>query len=114
MSSVNERTETLLMNMVIASGQTKTAPIENPKMALVGFITPATLTGTSFSFEGSVDGSTYYPIHKDDGTVYTVPVAASRYTFLPPYNVCGWQYIKIVSNSAEGAARTIIGIFRVL
>lgn len=114
MGSVNERTEFLLRNLIIANGGTKSVAIENPRMALVGVITPAAMTGTSFSFEVSPDGSTYYPVYLEDGTLYSVPAAAGRYFQLSPGNTCGFQWVKLVSNAAEGAERTFIGVFRVV
>lgn len=68
--------------------------------------TPAALTGTTFTFQASVDGSTWYDLY-NGSTSYSVTVAASRYISLNPDVFEGVKYIRIVSGSAEGASRTI-------
>lgn len=89
-----------------SSGTTSTVfPI--PSTAFGGFQTPAQLTGTEFSFLTSFsrDGS-FLPLRKD-GAVISIPVSVSgSYTFPP--EMYGFPFAKIVSNSAEAAAREIL------
>ena len=68
--------------------------------------TPAALTGTSFTFQASVDGASWFDLY-NAGTQYSVTVAASRYIALNPDVFEGIRYIRIVSGSSEGASRTI-------
>ena len=89
-----------------SSGTTSSARDLNGLGNLVALVTPATLTGTSFTFQASVDGSTYNNVY-NEGTQYSVTVAASRYVALDPAVFAGAQYVKVVSGSTEAAERTI-------
>jgi hypothetical protein len=104
------------VNAVIANGQTASSAISLSDNALdfscfVGFYTPATLTGTSFTFQASSDGSTFVNV-LNEGTSYSVTVAASRYVSVEPAVFAGVRFIKIVSGSSEGAERTIVACLR--
>jgi hypothetical protein len=79
---------------------------------LVAIITPGTLTGTAMTFQGSVDNSTFVAVHNDLGAAISATVAASRYIVLDPADFAGIRYIKVVSGSAEAAARTITLVAR--
>jgi hypothetical protein len=72
----------------------------------LGIITPAALTGASFTFEGSIDAVTFRPLY-NEGTLYSVTVAASRYIALNPSVMQSVKHLKIVSGSSEGALRVI-------
>ena len=99
-------------SVVIANGQTVSEAAPFYGLRLVGLITPAALTGTSVTFQGSVDGVTYVPIYDSAGVAITATVSTSRWTVLDPADFAGMAYIKVVSGSAEGAARTIVLIAR--
>jgi hypothetical protein len=75
-------------------------------MYCLGLVTPAALTGTACTFEGSIDGSTFRPLY-DQGTQYSVNVGTSRYVALKPEVMQSAKYLKVVSGSSEGALRTI-------
>jgi hypothetical protein len=47
-----------------------------------------------------------------EGTLVQFSVAASRGLSWDPAKFAGWRYVKIVSGSAEGAARTIVPVWR--
>lgn len=76
--------------------------------SLVGISLPAALTGTALTFTVcNTLAGTYVPLYNAAGVVsYTV--AASRYVAIDPKDFQGVAYLKIVSGSAEGAARTLI------
>lgn len=78
----------------------------------VGFITPAALTGTAFTFTGSIDDSTFTAIYNSSNTAYSITVGTSRYYMLNPADFLGCRYVRIVSNGTEAAARTITVITR--
>lgn len=96
------------LSAVIASGQTKSGVIDLSGCVLVGLLTPSALTGTVFTFEAatSADGM-FLPVYDAAGALVSVTVAASRFISILPSDLAGIQYLKIVSGSAEGAARTI-------
>lgn len=78
----------------------------------VGFITPAALTGTAFTFEGSIDNSTFTALYNADNSAFSITVSASRYYCLNPADFLGMRYVRLVSNATEGAARTVTVITR--
>lgn len=72
----------------------------------LALVTPAALTGTTFTFQASADGSTYVQIYYES-TAYSVTVSTSRHIALDRRAFEGVRYVKIVSGTAEGALRTI-------
>lgn len=103
-----------MATLTIASGQTTSDAVNLASIghALVGLVTPATLTGTAFTFSVSQDGTTYNTLYDKNGSSYSVTVAASRYILLPPADFAGIGYLKIVSGSTEGGTRSIVVVTR--
>lgn len=70
--------------------------------ALVGIIAPASMAGSSLTFEVSPDGATWYTLRDDLGTLVSVTLnaAAAFYSLsrIIPFAV---PYIRTVSSSAE-------------
>ena len=98
------------IDVAIASGQTvsSVANLANGQ-TLVGLILPAALTGTTITFQrcDTADG-TFVPIYSMDGaSVYGIVAGTSRYVPVQPDVFSGVPFVKVVSGSAEGAARTI-------
>lgn len=89
-----------------SSGTTSSAANVYGKGNVVAVETPSALTGTSFTFEASTDGSTYVPLY-NEGTQYSVTVGTSRYVALDPAVFAGVKWVKVVSGSSEAASRTI-------
>lgn len=92
----------------IANGQTKSGAVDLGGRTLQGIFTPGALTGTALTFEAAptADG-TYVPVRKEDGSAYTLTVAASRYTRVDATLFAGLRFIKVVSGSSEGAERVL-------
>lgn len=92
----------------IASGQTVSAAVNLGGGTLVGIITPAALTGTSFTFQTSdaIDG-TYVTCEDGAGAAIAKTVSASKDIKIAPTDLLRRRYLKIVSNSAEAADRTL-------
>ena len=96
-----------IQSTTIANGQTKSAELRTGyRTSVVALVTPAALTGTAFTFEGSLDGSTFVPVY-NEATQYSVNVGTSRYVALNASVFQGLQSIKVVSGSSEAAERTI-------
>lgn len=70
------------------------------------FVTPSSLTSTSFTFQVSVDGSTWVNLYDVFGAQISITVAASR-AFPLPLELFDFAYARIVAGSAEGADRSI-------
>lgn len=95
-------------SVVIASGQTVSAALDCGGFSLVGLVIPAAFTGTAITFQVSADGVTYQPLYDSSNTVVSITVAQGRSYALAPTNFQGAAFLKIVSGTAEGAARTIV------
>ena len=101
-----------VINCTILNGQTKSEAIRTGyKSSLVALITPAALTGTTFTFEASVDGTTFAPVY-NEATLYSLTVSTSRYIALNLSVFAGAQNIKVVSGSAEAGDRQIALVVR--
>lgn len=91
----------------IASSGTTTPAIATQGLSLVGIQLPATFTGTTITFQGSVDGTTYQVIKSTtSGTSLSYTVAQATYVAIDPTPFYGLKYIKLVSGSTEGGARS--------
>jgi len=99
-----QKLETL--TTTIASGQTTSGAVKVDGLMIAGVDLGPTLTGTTLSVQNSVDGSTYRAAYDSTGAAVSWTVAGGRYLkFDPP--LLGYQSIKFVSGSAEGADRTL-------
>lgn len=101
----------------IANGATVSGAIETKAgndMALVGIITPAALTGVAFTFQAchTDAAGTFNAVYDTTGTQTSFTVSTSRFIRVDPITFCGASFIKVVSGSAEGAARSIVLVFR--
>ncbi len=93
---------------VIASSGTKTAAVHLGGMALCGIQFPATFTGTTVTFEASFDGVTFVALKSTtSGSALSYTVAQGTFAAIDPKDFQGVNYLKVVSGSTEGAARTL-------
>lgn len=76
---------------------------------VLAVITPGTLNGTSFKFQGAndADGTQYLGVW-NGATEYEVGVGTSRYVALNQDVLGSCRRLKIVSTTTETAARTLI------
>ena len=95
--------------VTLANTATVTAPLQlsNSRIPLA-LITPSGLTGTSFTFTVSPNGTDFYPLYYE-GTAYTVTVAASRHVALDRRAFEGVRHVKITSGTAQSGA-VVIGV----
>jgi hypothetical protein len=91
--------------LTIPANGTDTNALHIGAFAQVGFVLPATFTGTGISFLVSVDGTTFVPFNNDSGLVSLIVTQGKAYAF--PINLFPFQWIKLKSGSTEGTARTI-------
>jgi len=92
--------------VIASSGTVSTTLTLEGNRILLGLITPAALTGTAFTFKGSIDGTNFYNLY-NEGTSYSVNVSTDRFVALDRETMDGVRYVQVVSGSAEGASRTI-------
>ena len=98
----------LTNTVTIANGGTVSTTLSligSPRQPLA-IITPAALTGTTFTFQASADDVTYAPLYFE-GTAVSIAVSTSRFISLDRNEFEGVKYLRIVSGSTEAAARTI-------
>lgn len=75
------RADVFPLKVTVRAGQTKSDPADLKGHQIVGVITPASITGTTISFEGEVGrNGNFVPIHDDGGTAISWTIAASRMT----------------------------------
>lgn len=98
--------------VTIANGATVSNGIDVMDAQVEGVFLPAAFTGVALTFQGSVDNVTYNAITKPDGTAYTLVVAPAKYVMVPPNDLAGTRYLKVISGTAEAAARDIILMLR--
>lgn len=91
----------------IANGGTNSTGIDFSAYAFGQFTIPSAFTGATVTFQCSVDGSTYTTLNDSSNATISYTVTASR-TYPLPDELSGAHYFRIVSASAEGAARTIL------
>lgn len=92
---------------IASSGTTSTA-VALKGFQLSGVLLPATFTGTSITFLASVDGVTYVLLKVTAaGTTLSYVVTQNTFAAIDPKDFAGVNYVKIVSGSTEGSARTL-------
>ena len=97
-----------IAEVTIASGQTKTDAINMSNFALMGVEVPATMTGTSLTFEAGSDAASTVPVRDVDGADFSVTLGSGAGVHTVNANdFASFKYIKIVSGSSEGAERTL-------
>lgn len=83
-------------------------------LLLSGIVFPATMTGSSVTFDFSFDGSTWADVVETDGTAVSYAVSAGDVVRVDP---SGWAFatagsLRVTSNGTEAADRTINLIFK--
>lgn len=97
----NPRTQT----WTIANGETDSDAIYKQHLDLCGVLLD-TLTGDNVSFEVSLDGSTYETLSWE-GSAVSFAKAGGNALMWDPLKFRRWPYVKIISDSAEGAERSL-------
>lgn len=94
------------VTVTIANGATVSSAVNTIGRAVHGVSLPAAFTGTAISFQTSADGTTYQGLYDAAGSLISVTVTQAR-NYAIPSSIEAWPYFKVVSNAAEGGARTI-------
>lgn len=92
----------------IASGGTVSGAKNTAGTVLVGIHLPAAFTGTALTFQTATGPSaTYHVMKASSGSSLSYTVGQGTYVIIDPKDFNGAQYLKVVSGTAEGAARTL-------
>lgn len=98
---------------VTFSGTTSGA-VDMSGLQLVAIATPASVVGSSFTFEGADSLTGTYDDIYDEGSQYTLPFGAGRRIKVKLDVFCGVPFLKLVSNGSEAAGTTFKLICRPL
>ena len=81
-------------------------------MHFVAVISPAEITGTNMTFEISIDGVNFHEVLiPDEGTAYTVKIAATKLTPVDYRYFWFAPFIKVKCATAQEAARVFSLVF---
>jgi hypothetical protein len=100
------------ITLTIENGQTTSDVADLIGKSPVAIITPAALTGTSFTVKLSNDNSTFYDFYNTSGSQVSITVSTSRYIGFAIADFYCARYLKLVSGSSEVAEREIILVVR--
>lgn len=90
----------------ILNGQTVSNAVNINGERIAGIDLGATLTGTALTIQNAADGTNFRAAYVPGGTAISYTVAGARFLkFDPPLE--GYNRIKLVSGTAEGADRTL-------
>jgi hypothetical protein len=73
----------------VSENATQSSSVNTDGMLLTGIIFPATMTGTSVTFDFSVDGTNFYDVKETDGTDVSYTVSAGDVVRVDP---SGWAF----------------------
>ncbi len=110
------RYETL--SATIADGASLSSTVTLNGRHIVGIITPATLAGTSLTFQGAADGATFNNIFDTAGSEVTWTISTSRFIPVTPATFAGLQSVKLRTGTSgspsaqSGADRVITVVVR--
>lgn len=94
----------------IAASGTTSGAVDLEGLQLLGFIMPASLTGTTMTLTMSTEiAGTYVTVQDGDGADLSFAITASKYIPVPNLSLTrGLKFVKVVSGSSEAAAREIV------
>lgn len=95
--------------VTISNGQTVSNAVDLKGQVIVQIIMPSAFTGTAITFQSSHNDGTYQALYNSSNTQLSITIGTSRTYNINPSDFAGCRYFKVVSGSAEGAAR-VIGI----
>ena len=97
-----------IVSLAIANGATTSNAVDVRGMTLFQVLLPAAFTGVSLTFTTSDSyAGTYQALQDNTGAAVSITVAQGKNYDLPPA-LASSAFLKIVSGSAEAAARTLV------
>lgn len=92
----------------LANGATTSDALPMTGVSLGGIEIPTSFTGTSVSFQVSIDGTNYRGLYDKNGNLVSIPTATKPGVYaLDPTIFYPFRSVKIVSSGTEAAARVI-------
>lgn len=98
---------------IIPNGDDTSQVIDFRDKCATGLLLPADFTGTEITAEAAVGSATgtYGPLYQGDGTTeWVIPYNAGRAIDLTQLGkmICGFRFVKFVSDDTEGDDRSIL------
>ena len=98
----------------ISADNSNSLGVATDGMLLCGIQFPAAMTGSSVTFDFSMDNSTFVDVKETDGTDVTYTISVGDMVRVDP---SGWAFastgfLRVVSSNSEAADRTINLIFK--
>ena len=94
--------------VVIALGASASTLVDIAGADSIGLIMPAAFTGTEVAvYVAATASATPVPLYDESGNAVTATVAASTAVGLWTADSFPWQWVQLVSNGTEAAAREI-------
>lgn len=93
--------------LTVASGTDTTNTCDTGINQVVAFIFPATMTSTSATIKGSIDGTNFFNIINTSGVAQTVSTSTGYQYLIPDLSYALPRFIQLALGSNEGADRTI-------
>jgi hypothetical protein len=98
-------------SVTIANGAQDSSVFQLGEATYMALGMPAAFTGTAMTFKGaSTEAGTFVVVKDDSGSDVSITVGTSRWVALQAAvmaKLAAFRFLKLVSGSAEGAARTI-------
>ena len=94
--------------LTIASGGTTSTSYELGGTHLIGILIPSAFTSTKLFIEGSLDNTAFYQLYgSSSGTAKEIKVAPNKFIEIESNYDNPFDFIRLVSSSAEAAERKI-------
>lgn len=106
------------VTVTIANGQSLSGSADLIGMKVIGIAMPSAFTGSSLTFQGSVDGTTFGDVYYEDSEL-SISCGASRMIGIDPIKLLPWRWVKVRSGTSgsptnEAAERTITLVVRAI
>lgn len=96
------------VELVIPNGSTTSTVYELGGTHLIGVLIPSAFTGIKLFVEGSIDGTNFYQLYGSvSGTAKEIKVAPNKFIEIESNYDNPFNFIRLVSSSAEAGERII-------
>ena len=98
----------------VSADASNSSSVNTDNMLLAGIVFPSAFTGSSITFDYSVDGTNFVDVKETDGTEVSYTVSAGDMVRVDPsgWAFAGGGFLRVTSGSSEAADRKIKLIFR--
>lgn len=95
------RRQVYSVTVTIENGAAVSSGVEIGNAALVGVAMPAGWTAATVGVQASADGQTWLDVKDTSGTEYGLTADAGEYIIIPPDDLLGPRYLRLLSGSSD-------------